>query len=241
MSRFYIDKSNIIDNQIIIKGKDFNHIKNVLRMKCGDKIEICNSDKTVYYAHITKIDSDSITAITDNIGANETEPLIYLTIMQCIPKGDKLSTVIQKCVELGVSEIVPVLSVRCVSRPENKKTVRWNSISEEAAKQCKRGIIPLVTDIIEFNRAVDRMSDYDIKLICYESEHTVSLHDVDLSNIINKKIAVIIGPEGGFEYSEKEYAENKGFISVSLGKRILRTETVAPVVAGIIMYCANEI
>lgn len=240
MARFYIDSKNITEKRILVTGKNVNHIKNVLRKKEGDELELCDCDNTLYYGHITGINHDSLEVQIDTIDENLTEPDIRLTILQCVPKGDKMATVIQKCVELGVSEIVPVISHRCVSRPENKKTIRWNAISEEAAKQCKRGKIPQVTDILEFNHAVDKI-DADLKIICYEMEKDRTLHDIDFRNDHIRKIAVLIGPEGGLDEKEVENACKKGYVPVSLGKRILRTETAASTVAGIIMFCTNQI
>ena len=240
MARFYVDQKDITDGKIFIKGKDVNHIKNVLRKKEQDILELCDCDNTLYSGHITCMDHETIEVTIDRIDENMTEPKITLTILQCIPKGDKMTTVIQKCVELGVSEIIPVLSSRCVSRPENKKIVRWNAISEEAAKQCKRGKIPSVTDISEFNQAVDMLSA-DIKILCYELEKEHTLHDIRFIPGEVNTIAVMVGPEGGLSEKEVEYACKKGFIPVSLGKRILRTETAAPTVAGIIMFCMSEI
>ena len=218
MTRFYIEQQNIADGKILIKGKDVNHILKVLRKKENDMLELCNSDNLLYNGHITSISQDFIEVTIDRTNENITEPATKLTILQCIPKGDKMAVVIQKCVELGAFEVVPVLSERCVSRPENKKVTRWNAISEEAAKQCKRGRIPKVSDISEFNHAVD-LTDTDLKIICYELEKA----------------------QGGLSEKEVEYACKKGFVPVSLGKRILRTETAAPTVAGIIMFCMNEI
>jgi 16S rRNA (uracil1498-N3)-methyltransferase len=240
MARFYINKEQISEGKVIIQGKDVNHIKNVLRMKVQDSLELCDNENTLYNGRIAGFHPNFIEVFIDTVSENQTEPDIKLTVLQCIPKGDKMSTIIQKCVELGVSEIIPVLSHRCVSRPENKKVIRWNAVSEEAAKQCKRGIIPRVTDIMSFQEAVDA-ADADLKIICYELENERTLHDIDFSNEKIKTVAVIVGPEGGLEEKEVEYACNKQFFPVSLGKRILRTETVAPTVAGIIMYCMKQI
>ncbi|HBN85736.1 MAG TPA: 16S rRNA (uracil(1498)-N(3))-methyltransferase [Clostridiales bacterium] len=240
VTRFYIEQQNIADGKILIKGKDVNHILKVLRKKENDMLELCNSDNLLYNGHITSISQDFIEVTIDRTNENITEPATKLTILQCIPKGDKMAVVIQKCVELGAFEVVPVLSERCVSRPENKKVTRWNAISEEAAKQCKRGRIPKVSDISEFNHAVD-LTDTDLKIICYELEKAQTLHDLNLVPDKVKTISVLVGPEGGLSEKEVEYACKKGFVPVSLGKRILRTETAAPTVAGIIMFCMNEI
>lgn len=240
MARFYIDQQNIQDGKIRITGKDVNHILHVLRKKENDVLELCDSDNTLYTGCISFVDRDFLEVTIDRTEEDVSEPKTQLTVMQCIPKGDKMGTVIQKCVELGVSEIVPVLSSRCVSRPENKKVERWNAISEEAAKQCKRGKIPKVTDIMDFNRAIDETVS-DLKIICYELEKSRTLHDIRLIPDEIGAISVLIGPEGGLSEKEVEYACKKGFVPVSLGKRILRTETAAPTVAGIVMFCMNEI
>lgn len=246
MSKFFV-RDEQIDNDIIkIQGPDVNHIKNVLRQKVGDEIIICNSDKeNTYLCDITKIEKELIEC---NI-IRELEDFksnIKVTIMQGLPKKDKMDLVIQKSVELGCYDIQPVDMERCIVKYEEKdkrkKLERWQKISEVAAKQCDRNFIPKVNNIMTLKNICNLLPEYDIVILAYEKEEKTKLKEV-LKRIKEKygeneiKIAVIIGPEGGISPKEVEMIkENDNVITVTLGKRILRTETVALNVLSIIMY-----
>lgn len=248
MSKFFVKDSQIKDDIINIDGTDVNHIKNVLRQKIGDEIIICNAEKEkTYLCDISKIEKDLIECKI----ARELEDFksyIKVTIMQGLPKKDKMDLVIQKAVELGAFNIQPTDMERCIvkynQKDKEKKEQRWQKISEVAAKQCDRNFIPEVLKIESLKNICKTLSNYDIVILAYEKEDKTMLKE-DLRKIKEKynykedeiKIAVIIGPEGGLSEKEVEMIqENNNVITVSLGKRILRTETVALNVLSIIMY-----
>ena len=246
MSKFFV-RDEQIDNDIIkIQGQDVNHIKNVLRQKVGDEIIICNSDKeNTYLCDITKMEKEIIECKIVR-GLEDFKSNIKVTIMQGLPKKDKMDLVIQKSVELGCYDIQPVDMERCIVKYEEKdkkkKIERWQKISEVAAKQCDRNFIPKVNEIKTLKSVCKILGEYDIVILAYEKEEKTKLKEV-LKTIKEKygekeiKIAVIIGPEGGISPKEVEMIkENDNVITVTLGKRILRTETVALNVLSIIMY-----
>ena len=246
MSKFFV-RDEQIDNDIIkIQGQDVNHIKNVLRQKVGDEIIICNTDKeNTYLCDITKIEKETIQCkIIREL--EDFKSNIKVTIMQGLPKKDKMDLVIQKSVELGCYDIQPVDMERCIVKYEEKdkrkKLERWQKISEVAAKQCDRNFIPKVNNIMTLKNICNLLPEYDIVILAYEKEEKTKLKEA-LKKIKEKygeneiKIAVIIGPEGGISPKEVEMIkENDNVITVTLGKRILRTETVALNVLSIIMY-----
>lgn len=233
MYRFFVDKNQISDKKISITGDDFNHIKNVLRMKEGEEISVMvNGDDTEYRCEISGYDEDEVICTLLFMKKSNVELPCEITLYQALPKSDKMELIIQKAVELGASRIVPVATKRAVVKlegsKEDKKIARWNSISQAAAKQSKRAVIPEVTQVMSFKEAVSDSRRSDIKLIPYE------LADPDSMNItrsvINdiqpgKKVAIFIGPEGGFADEEVELAMAEGITPITLGHRILRTET----------------
>ena len=246
MSKFFV-RDEQIDNDIIkIQGPDVNHIKNVLRQKVGDEIIICNSDKeNTYLCDITKMEKEIIECKIVR-GLEDFKSNIKVTIMQGLPKKDKMDLVIQKSVELGCYDIQPVDMERCIvkydEKDKKKKIERWQKVSEVAAKQCDRNFIPKVNNIMKLKNICNLLSEYDIVILAYEKEEKIKLKEA-LKMIKEKygeneiKIAVIIGPEGGISLKEVEMIkENDNVITVTLGKRILRTETVALSVLSIIMY-----
>lgn len=246
MSKFFVRDEQIKNDIIKIQGQDVNHIKNVLRKKVGDEIIICNSDKEyTYLCDITKIEKESIEC---NIvrGLEDFKSNIKVTIMQGLPKKDKMDLVIQKSVELGCYDIQPVDMERCIvkydEKDKKKKIERWQKVSEVAAKQCDRNFIPKVNNIMKLKNICNLLSEYDIVILAYEKEEKIKLKEA-LKMIKEKygeneiKIAVIIGPEGGISLKEVEMIkENDNVVTVTLGKRILRTETVALNILSIIMY-----
>jgi 16S rRNA (uracil1498-N3)-methyltransferase len=245
MPKFFVKNSQIKDNNITIVGEDVNHIKNVLRLKLDDDIQVCDIDTSINYTcGISKIDNDKIECTIFNNIDSGAESNININIFQGIPKSDKMELIIQKCVELGVNEITPVEMKRCVVKIEEKaklkKIERWQKISEVAAKQCGRDRVPKINNIINIKNICNLTSEYDIVLLAYENEeeNTLKKELLNLKNRTNEniKIGIIIGPEGGLDKEEVEFLKVNGAKSVTLGKRILRTETVAFVLASIIMY-----
>lgn len=216
---------------VVITGEDAKHIGTVLRMKAGDLAVICNGDGEDCLCRISAVNKDLVEFDVLDRQRNEAEPDVFVTLYQCMPKGDKMDFIVQKATELGVGKIVPVLSKRCVSRPDDKSFVkkiqRWQKIAEEAAKQCGRGKIPEISEQREFRTAVTEYSEGKTGILFYECGGT-QLREVVDSSV--REIGVFVGSEGGFEIEEAEFAREHGITAATLGKRILRCET-APVVA----------
>lgn len=243
MPRFFINKNNIIDNHIIINGGDALHIGRSLRMKIGDELTLC-CDKIDYMTKILSISDNEICCEILSQSPICTEANIELTLYQAMPKSDKLEFIIQKAVELGVVKIVPVLTSRCISRPDKKsfakKRERLNKISLEAAKQSNRGIIPEVSDILDFKIAVTHLSGHDFSFVCYEKGGVPFSSVINPSDCKNKSIGLFIGSEGGFEESEIEVCDKTGVKIINMGKRILRCETAPISAVSIIMALSGN-
>lgn len=244
MGKFFVKSSQVGENELTIIGEDVNHIKNVLRLNIADQIKVCDLDNSINYnCEIVRMSSEEIRCRILEKLQNNSEGNVELHIFQGLPKSDKMELVIQKGTELGVSEFIPVRFSRCIvkisGKDEIKKVDRWNKISEVASKQCGRDIIPKVTNIANLKDVCNKIKDYDLVLLAYEMEEENFIKN-ELEGIRNTKekykIAVIIGPEGGIERNEAEMLENSGAKVISLGRRILRTETVAMQVSSIIMY-----
>ncbi len=241
MSKFFVKENQINNDKIHILGEDVNHIANVLRMKKEDEVQICNQETGENY--ITKIISFSKDEIECEIVKKIIETVesnVDITLFQGIPKFDKMELIIQKNTEVGVKKIVPVLMERTVvkldEKTANKKIERWQKIAEVAAKQSMRDIIPEIENIIKLQDITKQ--DYDEVLVAYENEEKNMLKQ-ELKKLQGKdryKIAIVIGPEGGISEKEIEILKNMGASFVSLGKRILRTETAGIVMSGNIMY-----
>ena len=245
MPKFFVTSNEIENDKIKIKGTDVNHIKNVLRAKIEDKIDICNTDEMKdYECKIEELTSDYIICKIISEKQNASESKVEITIFQGLPKADKMELIIQKSVELGVNKIIPVDMKRCVvklkDRDQIKKVERWQKISEVASKQCGRGIIPKIGQVMKIKEIVDRIGEYDIILVAYEKEENNYLK-IEIDKLKNlekdkKKIAIVIGPEGGLEEEEVKQLQENGAKVITLGKRILRTETVALNMISILMY-----
>lgn len=238
MPKFFAYKGQIEDNSFIITGKDANHIAAVLRSKIGDELIICDGEGTDYYCKITDLDKKMVVAEINESYANHTEPKTSITLYQGLPKSDKMELIIQKCVEIGLTRIVPIkteFAVAKVEGKEEKKRERWQKIAESAAKQCGRGKIPLVDRAMTFKEAVEDSKSHKGRIIPYENESNYSIKDFARA-FKGESIAVFIGPEGGFSPKEIELARQEGIVSVTLGKRILRTETAGLVTGTILLY-----
>ena len=231
MYHFFVDKRNIIDKTIIIEGQDFNHIKNVLRMREGEEISVGNGeDENEYRCAIESFEEDRVICKLLFIKEANVELPSKVILYQCLPKADKMEMIIQKCVELGVSEIIPVASKRCVVKLDDKKASskisRWQAIAEAAGKQSKRAYVPLIGQVMKFSDAVKDADRADIKIIPYELSEGMDDTKKVFENIKpGQTVAIFIGPEGGFDESEIDEAVKSGITPISLGKRILRTET----------------
>lgn len=239
LPRFFTEKENITEKAIYISGDDVKHISKVLRLRAGDEITVCDGDGTDYECRISEISADRVVADILGSCVNSAESDICITLYQGLTKGDKMDYIIQKCVELGVTKIVPVLTKRAVSRPSDgdKKVVRWQKIAAEAAKQCGRGRIPEIGKICTFEEAsaIACENKDSLNLMPYECESEKHLRDA-LKDFHGKKVNVFIGPEGGFDDSEVGIARAKGMKTITLGPRIMRTETAPLAISAVIMY-----
>lgn len=247
MPKFFVKEEQIQENQIIILGQDVNHIKKVLRAKIGDELQICNSQNGKnFLCEIDNLEEEKIICQIKEKIQEQVESNIEVTIFQGLPKADKMEYIIQKSVELGVYDITPVEMKRCVvklnEKDKSKKIERWQKISEVAAKQCGRDIIPQINNIINIKNICNLIQKYDMVLVAYENEEKNTLKE-QLENIKKQnnskskvKIGIIIGPEGGLEEKDVETLKENGAKVITLGRRILRTETVALNVLSIIMY-----
>lgn len=242
MYQFFVEPSQIQDKKVIITGSDVNHIKNVLRLKAGEEIAVRNGvDGKEYRCGIEEFAQDQIICSLRFIREEGVELPSKIYLFQGIPKADKMELIIQKAVELGVFEVIPVAVKRCVvkldERKARAKVSRWQGIAEAAAKQCKRGIIPVVREPMTMKEAVSYAGEMDVKVIPYELAEDMS-HTKKMIEAVRpgQSVAVFIGPEGGFEESEVAEALAAGIEPVTLGKRILRTETAGFTVLSWLMY-----
>lgn len=241
MSRFFVTPVDIGKNTISIRSKeDIHHISKVLRLKPGDEIDISDSENWEYRAEIVRLDTDSIeTRILDKQKFAR-EPELKITLLQGLPKQGKMELIIQKAVELGVYSITPVFTDRSIVTDNGKmgkKIERWQKIADEAVKQCKRGIIPRITEEKTFKEMVQTLDGYDLVIFPYENEEDRSIKDA-LRSLKEKpeKVAIVIGPEGGFSEKEAALMKAAGGEIVSLGKTILRTETAGLAAIAMTMY-----
>lgn len=246
MHRFFVNKDNICDGKITIKDKDFNHIKNVLRMEAGQKIEVV-CDDTLYFCELESILDD---AVIINILENENfncQEKVEITLFQGLAKGSKMDLVIQKGTEIGVKNFYAVSTNRTIVKIKDKKKEmerikRWNTIAEEAAKQSKRAYIPQVKGLISFKAMIGLLKDEKTVIVPYEDENNISIGQVlkEIKTKDIKNINLIIGPEGGFETEEINAMKALGGKIVTLGSKILRTETAGFVASTIILYELSE-
>lgn len=238
MPKFFTTADYISDNHLKITGEDVGHISKVLRMSPGDAIIVCDGEGNDYDGEIAEITKTEVIVKIIRKYVCDAEPEVKVTLYQALPKQGKMEYIIQKTTELGVDRIIPVYTKRCVVKPSDK-TERWGKVALSAAKQCGRGIVPQVLPTITFDDAISQFADYDCALMPYECEEDGRLKDI-LSCKGYKTIALFIGPEGGFDPMEVEAAVKSGAKTVTLGKRILRTETAASAVLPVIMYENNE-
>ena len=229
MYHFFVSEEQINGENAYIEGNDVNHIVNVLRMKSGEELLISVKGDWDYLCKIDDIETERVNLkVLESMEQRELP--VNITLLQGIPKSDKLEMIIQKAIELGVSEIIPVKTKRVVVKIDEKKADtkvnRWNAIAESAAKQSKRSIIPKVSEPMSIDNALEIVKDFGVKLIPYENADGIDKTRKILESMDKTKdIAVFIGPEGGFEEAEVERIKNSGFEVITLGKRILRTET----------------
>lgn len=244
MYRFFVPEENIRESEILITGDDVNHIKNVLRMTLGEKVVVSAGKGIDYFCCISKFGENGVCLerLEDKPAISELP--IRITLFQSLPKKDKMELIIQKAVELGAAEIVPVSSRRCVVKLDEKKAqkklARWRAIAEAAAKQSGRGKIPEIAEIMDFESALSYAKTMEMRLIPYELCEDMAGSVTAMQEAAGKKsVGVFIGPEGGFERSEVERAIDSGAMPISLGKRILRTETAGMTVLSVMMFLSE--
>jgi len=246
MHRFYVNSSQIIEDTVVITGSDVNHIKNVLRMKQDEEIVICNGQGKDCYCIINKVSEAEITAKIISVKDTGTELKARITLFQGMPKKDKMELIIQKAVELGVNEIVPVMTKRVVvkledKKKEEKKLERWQAIAEEAAKQSHRGIIPLIKPVQSYKEALSNAKKMSYGIIPYENASGMANTKMIMNNLNQyDSIGVFIGPEGGFEEAEIAMAVENQIHPITLGRRILRTETAGLAVLSMMVLMLEE-
>lgn len=246
MPRFFIQREQVFEDTIRLRGEDAHHIARSLRMAVGDSLTVCDMQGREYECTIESFDEDrEVLVHICSSAQSEREPRCRMTVFQALPKGDKLDTVIQKAVECGAYSVVPFESERCVVRvkteAEARKTERRQKIAAEAAKQCGRSVIPQVTPTVSFDEMLSQASKCDVRLFCYEGDGTETL-GVVLKSFQEKlletdtTVSVVIGSEGGFSQKEVERAKESGLVPIGLGKRILRTETASGFVLSCLVY-----
>lgn len=241
MQHFFVTPAQVKGENIYIEGSDVNHIKNVLRMKIGEELQISDGNNRKYLCAIKGMTMEEVCLVIkeEMLADNELPSKIYL--FQGLPKSDKMELIVQKAVELGAYEIIPVATKRAVvkldEKKASKKVERWNSIAESGAKQSGRNRIPEVKSVLSFKEAIQYAMDLDVVLIPYElAEGMQETKDIIASIQPGQSIGIFIGPEGGFETEEVEYAMEQGIRPITLGKRILRTETAGLTTLSILMY-----
>lgn len=238
LHRFFVEPLQVRDGQIRILNPDARQIRTVLRLKEGDRLAALDGSGNCYLGEITAIDREQVCAAVSEVCSVATEPAVHLTLAQGLPKGDKYSLIIQKGTELGISEYVGVICARSVTRAADVslKQARWLRIAKEAAEQCGRGKVPVIRGVDSFRNVLNKGKDHDLALVGWEKESSVLLSEVLRSNGSAKRVMLLIGPEGGFTGEEIEAAQSAGFVTVSLGRRMLRAETAAIAASAIVLY-----
>lgn len=243
MFQFFVEPEQIREDIVIITGSDVKHIRNVLRMKSGEQVRISDNCGGDYLCEIQEITAEQVALHILETCAN-TELPVKVTLYQGLPKSDKMELIIQKAVELGVSEIVPVSMKNCVVKLDEKKAKskqsRWQSIAESAAKQSKRSVIPTVGAVMTFAQAVEQAKNMDVRLVPYEQERGMAYTRASLDSIKKgDEVAIFIGPEGGFAPSEIELVRDDMKL-ISLGNRILRTETAGLATLAMLIFAIED-
>ena len=237
-----MEEGQICGDRIVITGEDVNHIKNVLRMKIGEEIAVSNGvDGREYRCEVAQLLPDEVVCKLRFIKENDVELPAQVYLFQGLPKADKMELIIQKAVELGAYSVIPVATRRSIVKLDDKKAAakqnRWQGIAEAAAKQSKRKIIPKIEKVMSFAEALEMAKELEVRLIPYELAEDMS-HTKEIIERIREgqKIAIFIGPEGGFDETEIAMASEVGVEPITLGKRILRTETAGMTVLAWLMY-----
>ncbi|HOA40820.1 MAG TPA: RsmE family RNA methyltransferase [Halanaerobiales bacterium] len=247
MHRFFVQPEDISEGIIRISGSDYNHIYRSLRLGIGEEIIVSSGDGLDHRVEIRDFQDDAVITVIKESYRNENEPVLEVTLAQAIPKKSNMELIIQKCTELGIERIIPLNTERTIVKLEGKKQdqrrERWQKIAEEAAKQSRRGRIPLIDQFYNLRQLDSIFPEFDLVLIPWEEEKGRGLKSVlEKVNLQEKKrILIIIGPEGGVSQGEVDFVQKAGGIAVSLGPRILRTETAGFVTLTALLYQAGEL
>ena len=242
MYQFFIEDENAAEDFVTIEGSDVNHIKNVLRMKPGEKIRVCTRNGQNYFCSISDVTESFVRADILEKEAESTELPCRIYLFQGLPKNDKMEWIIQKTVELGVYEVIPVAMKNCVVKLDEKKAAkklqRWQAIAESAAKQSKRTVIPTVKQPVTYKEALKIASELDITLVPYENERGMDATREIMGQLkAGQTIGVVVGPEGGFTPEEIALVDEHATMHrISLGRRILRTETAGLAALAMLVY-----
>ncbi len=240
MARFFVSENSIENNTVTITGPDVKHISKVLRLNPGHHVSVSTGSDREFEAAIREITSKAV--ICDIVGEKDivTEPPVKVTLYQGLPKGDKMELIIQKGTELGVSRIIPMICERTVVKLDDKKAgerrVRWQRVAEEAAKQSRRTAVPEVAEPLRFDGVLQELKDQALAIMPWEEQKSGGIKQLLQSNRETGDIAILIGPEGGFSPGEAEQAIRAGIQLVTLGPRIMRTETAGIVTAALVLY-----
>lgn len=245
MPKFFIKKEDIKDGKVNICGGDAVHISKVLRTQEGEKLTLCDGEGTDFLATVTSCNKENVTLAIEDSFPCLAEPCVSVTLFQGLPKQGKMDYIIEKCTELGISRIVPVANKRSVVKIEDKKSEakkleRWRKIASESVKQCARGSIPEITEVMTVKEAINFSKSLDLTIAAYECEKETSIKSA-LSGKSPASVGIFIGPEGGLDDKEIELFKEANIKTVTLGKRILRTETAGHTVLTAIMYEFNEL
>lgn len=245
MYRFFVDSNSISGSRVVISGSDAHHIKDVLRLGIGDAISVSTGDEWEYICEISTVAKDEVSAIIVDTSKPGKELPSKITLYQCLPKKDKFELIIQKAVELGAYRIVPVMSARVIVHLDKKKEAarveRWNAVAKAAAKQSGRMFIPEVGNVLSFVEMLQDAKDTDVRIIPYEKSEGMDRTRELIGGIKpGQSVAIVIGPEGGFEEAEIQKAKSEGFEPISLGKRILRTETAGMSLLSVLGFVLDD-
>jgi 16S rRNA (uracil1498-N3)-methyltransferase len=245
MYQFFVEPAQVREHGIVIVGSDVNHIGNVLRMKPGERIRVSDNSGASYFCRIREITKDTVLCDIDEADVSGTELPNRIFLLQGLPKADKMELIIQKSVELGASVVIPVAMKNCVVKLDEKKaaskTSRWQAIAESAAKQSKRAVIPQVHEPLSWKEALNFAKTLDIMLVPYENERGMEATRERIGKIMpGQSIGILIGPEGGFSDAEIAETDSLGFSRISLGRRILRTETAGLATLAMLVFQLDE-
>ncbi|MBP1904295.1 16S rRNA (uracil1498-N3)-methyltransferase [Paenibacillus turicensis] len=250
MQRYFVQPEQFGEEIVSITGEDVKHIARVMRSQIGDKIIVSDGVSKVAITEIVMLEQQEVQSRIIEWLTSKAEPELQVTIAQSLPKGDKMEIVIQKCTEIGAATFLPFLSERTVvqydQKKEAKRTERWRKIAKEAAEQAHRDVVPQVLSPVSWKQLLASLADFDLVCFCYEKEDGQQLRDI-VAPFVNSmlpdqqyRVAIVVGPEGGFSEAEVLAAEAAGAISIGLGRRILRTETAAMAALTCIMYESGE-